>query len=48
MMSIYSLCNQDLQKARQVTLDFINYLQKNFNAVASDSAIPFSAKLEHT
>ena len=44
MMSIYSLCNQDSQKARQVTMDFTNYLRKNFNAVASDSAIPFSGK----
>ncbi len=48
LMSIYSLCNQDPQKARQVTLDFTNYLRKNFNAVASDSAVPFSAELEHT
>ena len=48
MMSIYSLCNQDPQKARQVTMDFTNYLRKNFNAVASDSTIPFSAELEHT
>ena len=48
LMSIYSLCNQDPRKARQVTLDFTNYLRKNFNAVASDSAIPFSAELEHT
>ena len=48
MMSIYSLCNQDPQKARQVTMDFTNYLRKNFNAVASESTIPFSAELEHT
>ena len=48
LMSIYSLCSQDPQKARQVTLDFTNYLRKNFNAVASDSPIPFSAELEHT
>ena len=48
LMSIYSLCNQDPQKARQVTMDFTNYLRKNFNAVASDSIIPFSAELEHT
>ena len=48
LMSIYSLCNQDPKKARQVTLDFTNYLRKNFNAVASDSPIPFSAELEHT
>ena len=48
LMSIYSLCNLDPQKARQVTMDFTNYLRKNFNAVASDSTIPFSAELEHT
>ena len=34
--------------ARQVTMDFTNYLRKNFNAVASDKPIPFSAELEHT
>ena len=48
LMSIYSLINQDPQKARQVTADFTDYLRKNFGAVASDSTIPFSAELEHT
>ena len=48
LMSIYSLINHDQQKARQVTADFTNYLRKNFNAVASDSAVPFTAELEHT
>lgn len=48
LMTIYSLCNQDAQKARQVTMDFTNYLRKNFNAVASETPIPFSAELEHT
>ena len=48
LMSIYSLCNLDPQKARQVTMDFTDYLRRNFNAVASESTIPFSAELEHT
>ena len=48
MMTIYSLCNQDPQKARQVTKDFTDYLRKNFKAVASESTVPFSAELEHT
>jgi len=48
LMSIYSLCNQDPQKARQVTMDFTSYLRKNFNAVASSGTVPFSAELEHT
>lgn len=48
LMSIYSLCNQDPQKARQVTMDFTDYLRRNFNAVASGNTIPFSAELEHT
>ena len=48
LMSIYSLCNLEPQKARQVTMDFTNYLRRNFNAVASDSAIPFTTELEHT
>ena len=29
-------------------MDFTNYLRRNFNAVASDSTIPFSTELEHT
>ena len=48
LMSIYSLCLFEPQKARQVTMDFTNYLRKNFTAIASDSAIPFSTELEHT
>ena len=48
LMSIYSLCRLDPAKARQVTLDFTNYLRRNFNAVASDSPILFSTELEHT
>jgi len=48
LMTIYSLCNLDPQKARQVTMDFTDYLRKNFKAVASENTIPFSAELEHT
>ena len=48
LMTIYSLCNQDPQKARQVTADFTDYLRKNFNALGSETPIPFSAELEHT
>ena len=48
LMSIYSLCRIDPGRARQITLDFANYLRRNFNAVASDSVIPFSKELEHT
>ncbi len=48
LMSIYSLCGQDPQKARQVTKDFTDYLRRNFNAVAGEDTIPFSAELEHT
>ena len=48
LMSIYSLCKFDPTKARQITMDFTNYLRRNFNAVANDGAIPFSEELEHT
>ena len=48
MTSIYCLCKQDPEKARQVTLDFTNYLRRNFSAVASAAPIPFSSELEHT
>ena len=48
MMGIYYLCDSDPQKAKQVTLDFTTYLRKNFTAIASGDAIPFSDELEHT
>ena len=48
LVSIHSLCKINPQKAQQITMDFTNYLRRNFNAVASDSSIPFSMELEHT
>lgn len=48
MISIYCLCNQDSQKARQVITDFTTYLRKNFTAIASSEPITFSSELEHT
>ena len=48
LMSIHSLCSLDPQKAQQITMDFTNYLRRNFNAVASGSTVPFSTELEHT
>ena len=48
MTSIYYLCDQDPQKAKQVTMDFTTYLRKNFTAIASDESIPFAEELEHT
>ena len=48
MMAIYYLCDQDAQKAKQVTLDFTTYLRKNFAAIASEEPIPFTEELEHT
>lgn len=47
MMGIYYLCDQNPQKAKQVTLDFTTYLRKNFTAITSEDTIPFSAELEH-
>lgn len=48
MTSIYCLCGQNPKLARQVILDFTNYLRKNFTAIASSEPIPFSSELEHT
>jgi sensor histidine kinase YesM len=48
LISIHGLCRIDPQKARQVTMDFTDYLRRNFNAVASDSTTPFSTELKHT
>jgi sensor histidine kinase YesM len=48
LMSIHSLCSLDPKKAQQITMDFTNYLRRNFNAVVSDRNVPFSTELEHT
>ena len=48
MTSIYYLCEQDPNKAKQVTLDFTTYLRKNFAAIASEETIAISEELEHT
>ena len=48
LISIYSLCRIDPPKARQITMDFTNYLRSNFNAIVSDSPISFSTELDHT
>lgn len=48
MTSIYYLCEQDAEKAQQVTLDFTTYLRKNFNAITGKEPIPFAEELEHT
>ena len=47
MMSIYYLCEQDPEKAQQVTLDFTTYLRKNFSAITNKEPIPFTEELEH-
>ncbi|MBR3016274.1 MAG: histidine kinase [Clostridia bacterium] len=48
MTSIYCLCDQNPQLARQVIMDFTTYLRKNLNAIASAEPIPFTSELEHT
>lgn len=48
MTSIYYLCEQNPDKAQQVTLDFTTYLRKNFNAITGKEPILFSEELEHT
>ena len=48
MMGIYYLCDQDCEKAKQVTLDFTTYLRKNFAALANEDTVPFKNELEHT
>lgn len=48
MTTIYYLCKQDADKAQQVIMDFTNYLRQNFNAIASEDAVPFTDELKHT
>ena len=47
MTSIYYLCDQDPAIAKQVTMDFISYLRRNFTAIAREETIPFAEELEH-
>ncbi|MBQ3416857.1 MAG: histidine kinase [Ruminococcus sp.] len=48
MTSIYYLIKQNAPKAQQVTLDFTDYLRKNFTAIAKAGTIPFTEESEHT
>ena len=48
MTSIYYLCDQDPEVAKQVTMDFNTYLRKNLTAITKDDTIPFAEELEHT
>ena len=48
LMSVYYLGPQDPVKAQGVIKDFTRYLQKNFNAIATEDTIPFEQELEHT
>ena len=48
MTSIYYLIEQDAAKAQKVTLNFTNYLRKNFTTIAKERTIPFTEELEHT
>ena len=48
MTSIYYLIDQDAEKAQKVTLNFTNYLRKNFTTIAEERTIPFTEELEHT
>lgn len=47
MTSIYYLCDQDPELAKQVTMDFTTYLRRNLAAIASEDTIAFSEELEH-
>lgn len=47
MTSIYYLCSQNPEQAQKVTLEFTNYLRKNFMAIVSEKTISFAEELEH-
>ena len=47
MTSIYYLIEQDSAKAQKVTLNFTNYLRKNFTTIAKERTIQFIEELEH-
>ena len=48
LTSIYYLCDQSPEKAKQTILDFTTYLRRNFTAIASKETVNFNDELEHT
>ena len=48
LTSIYVLCEDDPQLAKQVIQDFTAYLQANFTAISATDPIAFSDELSHT
>jgi len=48
LTSIYYLCDEDTEKAKNTILAFTSYLRKNFTALSSEDTIPFEDELEHT
>ena len=48
LTSIYVLCDEDPELAKQVIQDFTAYLQANFTALSANAPVPFSQELKHT
>ena len=48
LTSIYVLCDEDPELAKQVVQDFTAYLQANFTALSASAPVAFTAELKHT
>ena len=48
LTAIYLLCRENSEKAAQVTLNFMEYLQGNFSAITATEMIPFEEELKYT
>ena len=47
LTSIASLCDSDPKVAKDVTINFSNYLRGNINSLSSSEMIPFEKELQH-
>ena len=45
--AIAALCDISPSQAKQLTIDFAQYLRRNINSLTSESLIPFDQELEH-
>ena len=48
LTSIYVLCDEDPELAKQVVQDFTAYLQANFTALSASAPVAFTEELKHT
>ncbi len=48
MNSTYALCDEDVQRAKEVIIHLSNYLQQSISSINTDKLISFEKELAHT